>query len=289
MGRGKKGQQAGNQKNSNAKKAPFLQVLEAVVLAKYGGRPPYEAAHLLELLAVPADLSYKDAAGTVVSKGDKGFKIERAFADLVESLTTEERLALLPDTLQASRDMRAFASATKTGRNEDTIWRKLTGYPNCNREFVAALAARFRGRKPLEIMAGNGLLAALLREAGLPVVATDIAPGRGNDYISMRDGTFCDVLAEDAMTAVKKRGPAADLLLCSWPPQGEEMILRALEAFTRLHPAGELLYFGEWQGGCNATDAFFDQVTVVDPLEEINRLRLPHLGSRDAVRLVKLQ
>ena len=50
-----------------------------------------------------------------------------------------------------------------------------------------------------------------------------------------------------------------------------------------------LLYVGEWKGGFNATDTFFDSVEIVDELEAINKAHLCHSGSKDVIKLLKLK
>ena len=171
------------------------------------------------------------------------------------------------------------------GRDEDTIWRKITGYAHINRAWIRTLAGKLKGKKCLEIMAGNGLLSYMLQEAGASVMATDIAPDKSNEYISMRGRLFTDVTAQDAVGAVRKYGQKADVLIVSWPPQGGEEVLKAWEAYARLRPDGQLLYIGEARGGFNATDAFFDTLEEADALEDVNRQHLSLPGSKDRIGL----
>lgn len=271
------------------KKYIFQEKMEAALEHRYGGRWPREYETLMELLADSQSLSRKDKKGPVVSKNDKNFKIEAVWEELLGDLTVEEKIMLLPKNLQESRDMLNFASATKTARNEDTLWRRITGYGNWNFELTACIAEKIKGKKCLEIMAGNGLFSYMLQECGLKVIATDISPDKNNDYISMRDGNYCDVMGMDALAAIRKYGQNADCLICSWPPHQEEQVIKALEAYTKLNPKGIMLYVGEWKGGFNATDAFFDGVEVVDMLDEVNKLHLCHSGSKDVIRLLKLK
>lgn len=86
--------------------------------------------------------------------------------------------------------MNKFIKTLKMEMAEDTIWRKITGYANLNFDLTKALAEKLKGKKVLEIMAGNGLLSYMLEESGLDTFATDIAPDKSNEYIAMRNGVY---------------------------------------------------------------------------------------------------
>ena len=269
---------------------PFIVKRLSVLLEeKYGRRMPAEYRQLLDALSRPQELVSKDKNSPVTPKSDKNFKVERVLEELLDDLSAEELLALVPDTSTESKAYRAFIQQSKMARDEDTIWRRITGYPNADREWTGLLAARLQGKKCLEIMAGNGLLSRLLQDAGLSVIATDIAPDKSNDYISMRNGNYTDVLAMDAMAAVRRFGRQCDVLICSWPPQGEEAVIQAAQAFFRLRPEGAMVYIGEGKGGFNAMDAFFDQIETVDPLTEINQKHVSLPGSKDGIQLVRIK
>ncbi len=80
-----------------------------------------------------------------------------------------------------------------------------------------------------------------------------------------------------------------DYLLYSWPPQGEEEVLHALETFTKMKKHAILIYIGEWKGGFNATDEFFQRLEMVDKMEKINALHINHFGANDVIRMVRLK
>ncbi len=266
----------------------FAQQLSELLCEKYERGIPKDYERLLELFRNPRETIAEDRNGNVTARADKNFRVERVFESLIDSLSIEERKRLLPETGKEAEDRLAFAKASRIGRCEDTLWRKLTGYGNWNWEMAGLLAGRLAGARCLEIMAGNGLFSYMLREKGVSVIATDIAPDKRNDYIPMRGGTYCDVEPLDALSAVRRHGKTTDILICSWPPEGEERILEAFRAFVRLRPRGKMLYVGEWKGGCSAEDSFFDSVRVIDSLAIVNAARVPHIGSRDAVRLLEL-
>jgi len=98
----------------------------------------------------------------------------------------------------------------------------------------------------VEVGAGNGLWAALLRKCGLRVIASDA---------NRPTNAFCVIQVESGASAVAHAGPAAALLLC-WPPLelevatsdggGEDGNLMALEALTAFR--GRILFYvGEWR------------------------------------------
>ena len=265
----------------------FVRKLEQLLEERYGRRIPAEYQALCDVLARPLDLMRKDKNSPLTSKTYKDLRPERLLEELLDTCTAEEILMLIPDTLEESRELNKMINAGRMAQDEDTIWRKITGYANVNRAWIQELAKALQGKKCLEIMAGNGLLAHMLQEAGATVMATDIAPDRTNEYISMRGRVFTDVLSQDAVGAVKRFGQKYDVLVVSWPPQGGEEVLKAWEAYARLRPDGILLYIGETKGGFNATDAFFDTLEAVDALEKVNQQHVSLPGSKDRIGLYK--
>ncbi len=263
----------------------FVKKLSSLLEERYGRRIPAEYQALVDVLSRPQDLTRKDKNSPLVSKTYKDLKPERLLEELVDSCSPEEILMLIPDTVEETKELNALINGARMGRDEDTIWRKITGYAHINRAWIRTLAGKLKGKKCLEIMAGNGLLSYMLQEAGASVMATDIAPDKSNEYISMRGRLFTDVTAQDAVGAVRKYGQKADVLIVSWPPQGGEEVLKAWEAYARLRPDGQLLYIGEARGGFNATDAFFDTLEEADALEDVNRQHLSLPGSKDRIGL----
>ncbi len=258
----------------------FCQKLQQILVEKYVKRIPDDYTHLLKLLMEPKNL---------IKKNDKNLRVGKFMEELIDELTIDERYRLIPQTVEESKRMKKFIQTFKMELAEDTIWRKVTGYANLNFQFTKALAEKMEGKKSLEIMAGNGLLSYMLMEDGIDTFATDIAPDKSNEYISMRNGNYCDIKKLDAISAVKKYGQNMDYLLCSWPPQGEEEVLHALETFTKMKKHAILIYIGEWKGGFNATDEFFQRLEIVEKMEEVNALHINHFGANDVIRMVRLK
>jgi hypothetical protein len=269
-----------NQWQSSEEKYWFCQKLEQILIDKYMKHIPDDYTHLLNLLSLPKNLIQKD---------DKNFRVEKVLKELIDELTIDERYQLIPETVEESKMMKKFIKTFRLELDDDTIWRKITGYANLNFQLTKALAEKLKGKKALEIMSGNGLLSYMLREDGLDTFATDIAPDKSNEYIAMRNGSYGDIKKMDAISAVKKYGQNMDYLLCSWPPQGEEEVLHALETFNKMKKNATLIYIGEWKGGFNATDEFFQRVEIVEKMDEINALHVSHFGANDVIRMVRLK
>jgi hypothetical protein len=99
----------------------------------------------------------------------------------------------------------------------------------------------------LELGAGRGLWAHLLRAAGQPVIATD--PWRNAEQ-------WTDVACADAIVALERQ--PADVLMFIWPSLGRPWAADALRRFE----GRQVMYIGEGRGGCTADDAFHDFLAV---------------------------
>jgi len=107
----------------------------------------------------------------------------------------------------------------------------------------------------LEIGAGFGLWAALLKANGLDVVATDpfLSHGLDNVASSQRSSkTYTDVVCMDHLKAIETYNTPC-LFLC-WPSYDDSFAAEALTAFQGKY----LIYIGERSGGCTANDEFFE-------------------------------
>ncbi|MCY4582461.1 MAG: hypothetical protein OXE50_06655 [Chloroflexi bacterium] len=143
------------------------------------------------------------------------------------------------------------------------------GYAAPTREAVRAVADFLEGRTVLEVCAGLGLWARLLRDEGVSVLATDAGEQQGPSYICVEQ---CD-----ALSAVDAHGSCDALLLC-WPPEGQPVAAEALRRF-----GGErLVYVGD--GRFTGDAAFHDMLGSDWRLER--RLPLPSWpGLEDCLRL----
>src|SRR5262249_4233577 len=144
--------------------------------------------------------------------------------------------------------------------------------------FTAAIARHFAWAVPtggaiavigkhssgiVEVGGGSGYWAGLIRQAGVDVVAFDLAPP---------PFTWGEVNRGDERAA--RNHPEKALLLC-WPPWATGMASRALTAY-----GGEyVVYVGEWMG-YNAEPNFFPSLMWV--FECIASVRIPHGDMPDA-------
>jgi hypothetical protein len=121
----------------------------------------------------------------------------------------------------------------------------------CTPDDIAWMKQLIGDRAVVELGAGRGYWAWMLRQAGVTVHPYDPhIPGDDNFYFTTRK-KFTRVLRRDH-TVVKEHG--ADVLLMSWPGYETSWAYEALRDY-----AGDMLiYAGEDAGGCTADDAFYD-------------------------------
>jgi len=122
--------------------------------------------------------------------------------------------------------------------------------------FVEELSTRLRGRRVLEVFAGNGRLAGALAHRGVDVRATSLR----SSHDGHAHGLLHPVEELDAVAAVRRYGGEAEVLLMSWPTVTEAAAVAALEWGDERPIAwiGEITLFDSGMaglGGC-ATDLF---------------------------------
>ncbi|NTF17853.1 hypothetical protein G6L37_05520 [Agrobacterium rubi] len=122
--------------------------------------------------------------------------------------------------------------------------------------FLDELAAHLEGHRVLEVCAGNGLLAHLLRERGVDIHPTTIF--RSMDGHGL--GLYCQVEELDARDAAARYRESHDILLMCWPDP-DEVAMQACLLWGEQRP---VVFIGEVTdlevghlGGC-ASDLFFE-------------------------------
>lgn len=122
--------------------------------------------------------------------------------------------------------------------------------------WTRALADWIGQRTVLEVMAGAGWLAKALRQHGIDIVATDDNSWHnlGNDDVHFRfDLTPVSPIERlDAQAAITKYADR-DILLVSWPPMEEAIA----DACTLWGVGKPIVFIGEGDGGCTASENFF--------------------------------
>lgn len=128
----------------------------------------------------------------------------------------------------------------------------------------------------LEVGAGTGYWAHLLRQGGVDIKAYDTAPGNN----SWSTGLWTEVLTGG--TDVASTYPDRTLFLC-WPPYDTHMAFNAAQA--HLAAGGRMIaYIGEGRGGCTGDDDFHR--LLEKRYTQIGRVFLPQwFGIHDALYL----
>jgi hypothetical protein len=86
---------------------------------------------------------------------------------------------------------------------------------------------------------------------------TPTNPARKEDhYLNLEKAPFTKILPMAHKEALEVYGREYDVLMMCWPPHSDPMAYEALRAFK----GDKLIYVGESDDGCNATDAFFELI-----------------------------
>ena len=101
----------------------------------------------------------------------------------------------------------------------------------------------------VEIGAGSGYWSALLRAAGVDILATDPSIG-SHGFVPGTHHDAAPLTASDAVQRYSDRD-----VLCSWPSKGADW---CREAVSLIKPGRHFIYLGEPRGGLCASDALFD-------------------------------
>lgn len=143
-------------------------------------------------------------------------------------------------------------------------------------EWISKLAEWISERSCLEVMAGGGWIAKGLVDQGIHVIATDNFTW-GHRHKEMEP--VFEVVPMDAEQAIKNYRDA-EILLISWPPYGDETIVKVCEAWGNEKP---IIYIGESDGGCNAPDEFFQKFEYIDDEPEFPFFSWP--GLHDSIMI----
>jgi hypothetical protein len=147
--------------------------------------------------------------------------------------------------------------------DSETFIKTFQGKKRCNElgmwaivfhEWVKELAKWIGNRQCLEIMAGAGWLAKALKQYDINIIATDNFSWPKKPH-AKPVFPISNYEASEAIQTIN-----ADILIVSWPPLGSDAIVKACEVWGSEKP---IIYIGENQGGCNATDAFFDRFKLI--------------------------
>lgn len=108
---------------------------------------------------------------------------------------------------------------------------------------------KYSPRGVVEVGAGGGYWAMMLRALGVNVLAFDTEPDpRDNSWVTRQWSEVCEGGSE-----VAARHPERTLFLC-WPRLYHSMAYDALSYYV----GNMVIYVGEGEGGCTANDAFHE-------------------------------
>lgn len=137
---------------------------------------------------------------------------------------------------------------------------KALAYGNFQPNFIQELSQELKGKKVLEIFAGNGYLASLLKKEGVDITSTTKFAGHDGHHIKM----FHPVIEKEAIISILEYGSESDVLLASWPTADEAMFY----ASSLWGSEKDIVFIGEVTvleenklGGC-ASDNFFDNIEI---------------------------
>jgi hypothetical protein len=129
----------------------------------------------------------------------------------------------------------------------------------------------------VEVGAGSGYWAKLLKNAGADIVATDI--GKQSDYSKLWMGAQVEQMsADDAVLKWPERN-----VFVSWPSYD---LPWAGEMAAKIRPGKVLVYIGESRGGCTADDGFFK--LLEEGFDEVDSMGLPTwFGIHDSLSIYR--
>lgn len=154
-------------------------------------------------------------------------------------------------------------------------------------EWIDPLANYLKGKKVLDVMAGNGLISLCLKHRGIDIDACDIATGKDNNYVTYRSWDFPIISGEKYIEEQAKKAIVYDTILLIWPEyMGDGSDKKICDIFLKTNPDGEIIFIGEDCGGCTGSEAFFEAYEL-DLFEEIDQHYIPDYGIHDGIYKVR--
>lgn len=192
-------------------------------------------------------------------------KINQDVIDRINILKNQLANKIVPDTYPneiSSWDYNRFVGYGKGLDRDDII--KLSSFPIISNDWLSPLAEWIGDRKCLEIMAGTGMLSRGLSNFGIDIMSTD-----NFSWISEHanwfneNSTWYPVENIDCIDAIEKYGKNTDIIICSWAYM-DDGLYNALLKMRETNPKCLMIYVGEGDGGCTASDKFFESLIEVD-------------------------
>jgi hypothetical protein len=152
---------------------------------------------------------------------------------------------------------------------------RLGSFALISKSWVKKLANFLNGKKCLEIMAGQGILAKGLASFGVDIIATDDFSWKWGQTRTSEGRSLADedlwfpVENLTCLQAIEKYAKEIDYLICCWPYMDPSMNEALLE-MRKINPSCKLIYIGEGTGGCTANDDFFENANFIRTEETFN-------------------
>ena len=170
-----------------------------------------------------------------------------------------------------------------------------------SKQWISHLAKYMEGKRVLELMSGTGALAKCLMDEGVDIKATDNMSWHESKPECIRfnweENMWCTVEKIDNVNAIRKYGNDVDLILISWIPYNEDDICKdIINAIREVNPDINIVLIGEDEGGCCASDIFFENIVdITDTSENTFHLHEARRNYRswycihDGISLVKIK
>jgi hypothetical protein len=137
-----------------------------------------------------------------------------------------------------------------------------------NNNWLDELAKILKGHKCLEIYGGLGLISYQLQKRDIDIMCTDIKSFFAMDF----DKTYTDVHYMSSVDAVESyEKNTLDYVVASWIPYKDPYCTRVSTILAERQPKCKIVYIGEWQGGCTASDRFFNYIDDISYTKENKR------------------
>lgn len=138
-------------------------------------------------------------------------------------------------------------------------YRKEFGYVPITLNFIDVLASYIGCRKVLSVMSGLCALEWHLIQRGIYVTCSDnMSWFDAERFNEEHKKSIENFIVGDAEEVVRNYAKGHAFVLMSWPPFKRDSAERVLKAMRETNPNCMMIYIGEDQGGCCATDGFFE-------------------------------
>jgi hypothetical protein len=290
----------------NTSPATLVALLNHVAASRWGGDTEAARAIFAHLSRVPASFDWAHVVGAM--SGSRlnplrellGYPAPPTLAALAAAVEVERRTRRGPSRVAPPRSLpAAVAEDTVHNPYDDAIKRLRTGF---NEEHLpellgeldslrsshgypyavpteAALRLLAQHQPLLEIGAGSGYWAWLLRQMHVDILAYDHDPPDGTYRNAYFEGVHLWTEVLEGGPEMVREHPNRALFLC-WPPPGIPMTEECLAMFQ----GDVVLYAGEWRGH-GATPAFFDSLEA--SFTQIAAVELPSWVIEDALRVFR--